>query len=62
MILGALAFAAFAVFRERTGFDVDRTHANFRGVEALAPEAQERTLNADPHARLVEMPVRDFRI
>lgn len=33
MILGALAFTGFVVFEERTGYDADRAHENFRGNE-----------------------------
>lgn len=33
MILGALAFTGFVVFAERTGYDADRAHDNFRGTD-----------------------------
>jgi hypothetical protein len=51
MILGALAFAAFGVFRERTQFDADRTHANFAGYEVLPREKQTDPLPARLPAR-----------
>lgn len=46
MILGALLFAAFGIFRERTRFHPERTHANYAGAEVLPPELQQPPLPA----------------